>query len=83
MEIDIKNQIGKDFGGKSSKAVKLLERFEKDNDLSPRVSRCIIHLSDGDIKKLQSNIKLAEEDWRDVIDMAEENDFEFNEPFKI
>lgn len=81
MEIDIKNKIEKDFENKSSKAIKLLDKFERENDLSARVSRCIVHLSQGNIDKLKSNIKLAEEDWRDIIDIAEENCFEFNEPF--
>ncbi|MEM1002817.1 MAG: hypothetical protein AAGH46_09215 [Bacteroidota bacterium] len=81
METDIKVRIEKDFGDKSSKAIKLLDDFEHEFDLSPRVSRCIIHLSEGDINKLELNIELAQEDWRDIIDMAEEEQFEFKEPF--
>ncbi|WP_340064648.1 hypothetical protein [Ascidiimonas aurantiaca] len=81
MEIDIKNKIEKDFGDKTSKAIKLLENFEKENDVSPRVSRCIIYLADGNIDKLKANIKTAEDDWRDIIDIAEESNFESNKAF--
>ena len=81
METDIKNKIEKDFGEKASEAIMLLESFGRDSNLSPRVSRSIIHLSKGDIRKLESNIESAKKAWRDVIYWAEEYDFQFNKSF--
>ena len=81
MEKDIKKRIEINFQKRASRAIKLLTKFEsKNEELSPRISRCIVHLAQGNIKELKKTIKLAETDWRDVID-AESVDFEFNEPF--
>ena len=81
MEIDLHKRIAKDFGNESSIAVNLLSAFEVRYKLSPRISRCIIHLAKGDINKLKIVIENAETDWRDVITAAESFDFEFNRPF--
>ena len=81
MEIDIHKRITKDFGNESSTAISLLSAFEVRHKLSPRISRCIVHLSNGNIGKLKIVIENAEIDWRDVITAAESFDFEFNKPF--
>ena len=83
MEVDIKEKIVKDFGNKAPEAVNLIEFFEAKSKLSPRVSRCIVHLANGDISELKKTIREAEIDWRDVIVSAETVDFEFNKPFKF
>lgn len=82
MENDIQKKIEYDFGKDADIAKELLEIFEKNNDLSPRISRCIIFLSNGEIEKLKMYIQLANEDWRDVIDIASEYDKDFNKPFE-
>ena len=81
MEKDIEKRIMHDFGTNASEAVILMEAFETKNKLSPRVSRCIIHLAEGDIDKLKNNIKVAECDWRDVIMWAEPVPLCYNKPF--
>ena len=82
MEPDIKIRVEKDFGSTADKAIAMIQQFEKNQGLNPRVTRCIIHLSDGDITKLKSNIDAANQDWRDIIYWAEgDNAFVFNEPF--
>jgi hypothetical protein len=82
MEPDIKKRILKDFGAKAPEAVKLIEALEERLKLSPRISRCVIHLANGDIADLKKRIRHAEEDWRDVILWAESFDFELKKPFK-
>ena len=82
MEPDIKTRIEKDFGDIADKAITMIQQFEENQGLSPRVTRCIIHLSGGDLTKLKSNIDVANQDWRDIIYWAEgDNAFVFNEPF--
>lgn len=82
MELDIENKIKNDFGNNFSYAKELIVSFERKYSLSPRVSRCIIYLSEGDIEKLKSNINLAEQDWRDIIYSASESDIDFNKEFQ-
>lgn len=82
MEIDIKNKLIKDFGNDGNKAIQILEEFEAKNNLSARVSRCIVFLAQGNVEELKKSIKQAETDWRDVINYAESKDFEFNFPFQ-
>jgi hypothetical protein len=82
MEIDIRERILSDFGQNSLVAISLVEAFEEELKLSPRVTRCIIHLSKGDISKLKTTIHNAEIDWRDIVVLAETVVFEFNKPFK-
>lgn len=83
MEIDIKEKILKDFGTQAVVAIELINQFETKMKLSPRISRCIVHLASGDILKLKEGIKEAESDWRDIILLAENVPFEFNKPFKL
>jgi hypothetical protein len=81
MELDIKNRIEKQFGCEAKEAIKLLELFEERNKLSPRVSRSIVKLSNGNIDELVLKIKEAEDDWRDIVEDAESETFELNKPF--
>ena len=81
MEKDIKDRLTRDFGAKAEDAIALLNEFETQTDLGPRVSRCIVRLASGDTEKLKKSIKDARTDWRDVIVDAETTDFEFNKPF--
>ena len=81
MEKDIERKIDVEFGHESSLAKKILEDFESEMELSPRISRCIVFLAKGSIEKLKNVIEEAKIDWRDVIMDAESEDFEFNQPF--
>lgn len=83
MEPDIKQKITNDFGPDALLALQLIEDFETQSKLSPRISRCVIHLSKGNITELKKNIAAAEGDWRDVIMWAETTPFEFKKPFKF
>lgn len=80
---DIYKRIQQDFKASADEAFTLIERFENKTKLSPRITRCIIHLANGDIEGLKKAIRQAEADWRDVIILAENVDFEFNKPFEI
>jgi hypothetical protein len=82
MEKDIKEKIFRDFGGNHLIAIGLLKAFETESGLSPRVSRCIVHLAKGDLGKLETYIQSAKYDWRDVIYWAESVALEYNRPFK-
>ena len=82
MEKDIEIKINSMFGVESTRAKKILKEFEKEQGLSPRISRCIVYLSEGSISKMQQAINDAKIDWRDIIMDAETVDFEYNEPFK-
>jgi hypothetical protein len=81
MEQDIKKRIIRDFGSHQAAAIARLETFEGEAKLSPRVSRCIVHLAKGDLSKLDTYIENAKYDWRDVIYWAETVPLEFNRPF--
>jgi acyl carrier protein len=81
MEEDIKTRIIKDFGPNQLTAIQLVGNFEAEERLSPRISRCIVQLAKGDLKKLESAIQKAKYDWRDVILWAESVPLEFNYPF--
>ena len=83
MEKDIEKRILIDYGKKAKKVLKIIDEFESKMNLSPRVSRCILHLADGNEEKLNYFIKIAETDWRDIIGEAEIIDFEFNKPFNF
>lgn len=82
MEKDIEIRIEKDFKENTEIVLDIISNFENTMRLSPRVTRSIVHLSEGNLVKLKEVIALAIQDWRDVITSAESYDFEFNEPFK-
>lgn len=82
MMVDILERVNKDFSESSNQAIEILSLFEDDMKLSPRITRCIIHLANGDISKLKYWIEEAKIDWRDIIGQAESFDFEFKKPFK-
>lgn len=82
MEKDIENRIKMDFVNQAQEALELLRNFEQESNFGPRVSRCIVHLSQGNMQKLKETIKQAQIDWRDVIYWAETITYEFNDPFK-
>jgi hypothetical protein len=80
MKSDIKKKVSKDFKEEKT-ALKCLENFELNNNFDDRVTRCVVFLSNGDLNTLKKNIKIAEEDWRDIIYYAEEFNFQYNIPF--
>jgi len=82
MKPDIEERIMRDFGREYLVAIELVSAFEVEAGLSPRISRCIVHLAGGDISKLEAAIQTARNDWRDVIMWAETVPFEFNQPFR-
>jgi hypothetical protein len=82
MKPDIKERIIRDFGQHQGAAMALVEVFEAEEKLSPRVSRCVVHLAKGDLSKLETYIENAKYDWRDVIYWAETVPLEYNRPFK-
>ena len=82
MEKDIEEKIARDFGSNYLVAISLLEAFETDAGLSPRISRCIVYLAKGNLSELEVFIQNAKYDWRDVILRAETIPFEYNRPFK-
>jgi hypothetical protein len=82
MKPDIKERIVRDFGPDQVAAAALVESFEADQKLSPRISRCVVDLAKGDLSKLENYIQHAKYDWRDVIMWAETVPLEYNHPFK-
>lgn len=86
---DILDRLTRDFGDDS--ASDALDILESCGDRSPRVIRCIVYLSVGDMEKLKHNTECALRDYRDVIYWAEYVDAEdnskpvrvrdFNKPF--
>ena len=79
---DIKNRISRDFGANSREAINIIEKFEKNMKLGPRVSRSVVVLAEGSLEKLREAVSNAEGDWREVIESAERRPFELNSPFK-
>jgi len=59
---DIKNRISKDFGASSREAINIIEKFEKNPKLGPRVSRSVVVLAQGNIEKLREAVSGAESD---------------------
>jgi hypothetical protein len=82
MKPDIKERIIRDFGPDQAAATALVESFEAEQKLSPRISRCVVDLAKGDLSKLENYIERAKYDWRDVIMWAETVPLEYNHPFK-
>lgn len=82
MEKDIFKRILTDFKGKDyDSAIEILQKFEDKNKLSPRITRCIIANSKCDFNQLKKSVEIAEIDWRDIIDLAEDYEFQYNNPF--
>lgn len=81
MQPDIKDRIIRDFDAQRATALALMETFESEEKLSPRISRCIVHLAQGDLSKMEKYIQTAKNDWRDVIIWAEVVPLEYNRPF--
>ena len=79
---DIKNKISKDFGVNSREAINIIEKFEKNMKLGPRVSRSVVVLAQGNVEKLREAVSNAESDSREVIESAERRPFELNSAFK-
>jgi len=70
---DIKSRIATDFGDKSIQAVNLLRDTIRLNEYlnHPRILRCILFLSNGNIDNLNKNIEIAKLDPRDIMLFAE------------
>ena len=79
---DVGGGVTKDFGAGGRDAINIIEKFEKNMKLSPRVSRSVVVLAQGDIEKLREAVGDAENDWHNVIESAERRPFELNSPFK-
>jgi hypothetical protein len=62
MQPDINDRIIKDFGAQQATAMALIKTFESEEKLSPRISRCIVHLAKGDLSKLEQYIETAKHD---------------------
>ena len=72
LEQDILRRVEKDFGPQSAgKAIELLTTAGE----SGRLARCIVHLAQGDLVKLEHYIRLEKEDNRNVIGAAEYDEF--------
>src|SRR5688572_1800615 len=71
--IDIRERIKSDFGDNASEVVRIFDEAISRTDYlnNNRIIRCIIFLSDKDIKKLMENIETATYDPRDVMLWAE------------
>ncbi len=85
---DIIDKINSDFLADDAELVINLIKELKDNnkELSDRIIRCIVYVSQGDLTKLDEAQQLAELDYRDLIISAEYKNFEerlrnFNNPF--
>lgn len=92
---DMKMQIHKDFGSKNElKAQQILMNFSDSFEVSyeerpsPRILRCILKLSSGEIKKLEENVTAALGDWRDILYWGEHDTksdkriYDCKKPFK-
>ena len=67
--------IFRDFGGSHAEsAISILKDLRSDEEtgrLSPRVCLAVLKLADGDADQLRHYTKIAFEDYRDVIALAE------------
>ena len=90
---DIIVKIKEDFGPNTDLVLDLIKKAIKKHDYikTPRVIRCVIHLSNKDLEKFKESLNQAITDPRDVMFWAEytrqENEEskrikDFNEPFK-
>ncbi len=72
-KIDIKERLKSDFGDNTQEATQIIldaiSKYEYLN--SPRIIRCIIHLSEKSLNRLKQSINQAKEDPRDVMLWAE------------
>jgi hypothetical protein len=80
MQSDIEKKVLKDFKEKKT-ALNYLKDFELKNNFPDRVTRCVVFLSNGNLETLKKNIKIAQDDWRDIIYYAEKFNFQYNTPF--
>lgn len=73
MLTDIYQKIEVDFGTQAALAHQALDELDARTKglISPRLTRAIIFISNGDIQALKKNIELARKDWRDVLLQAE------------
>jgi len=71
--IDIEERLISDFGANANEATRIIQdaisKYEYLN--SPRIIRCIIHLSEKSLSGLKQSIIQAKEDPRDVMLWAE------------
>jgi hypothetical protein len=67
---DILERVRRDFAGEDLAAAEELLEAYQGPEIS-RISRCVLHLADGALSKLRYFLKLAQEDYRDVILFAE------------
>jgi hypothetical protein len=90
---DIIEELESRFQTESNRAIELIASYQRKYDYldSNRIIRCVVFLSDGTLKSLESNFEDAKTDPRDVMLWAEyenTNDLnpkrirDFNKPFK-
>jgi hypothetical protein len=83
MKQDIEQKVIHDFNkNEADIALQLLDEFEKKNKHSPRITRCIVAIANGNLENLNNTLAIAEYDWRDVILEAEKFNYQYNFPFK-
>lgn len=78
LPVDIRRRIRSDFGAESADDIETkLEEFRTrfievyNDDPSPRIFRCLLHLAQGDEASLRRHSEIALTDWRDLILWAE------------
>lgn len=84
---DIEKKISDLFGSHSEKAREILRKLDDPAGSLARTIRCVLVLSEGEIKKLEEATKYAVDDYRDVISGAEYDKegnhiANYNNPFK-
>jgi hypothetical protein len=87
---DITQKIRTDFKepNKIREVFKLLSDYYRDwdDDVNFRLVRCMLYESNGEIEKIQENVRIAKTDWRNIIVYVEyDNEMNwlrnFNRPF--
>jgi hypothetical protein len=79
---DIHERIKTDFGTNADEAIKLLNNaiLEKNYLKTPRIVRSLVFLSNGHLDKLAKYINSAISDPRDVMFLAEYENYESEKP---
>tara|TARA_R110002051_G_scaffold101440_1_gene172264 strand:+ start:882 stop:1184 length:303 start_codon:yes stop_codon:yes gene_type:complete len=70
---DIIQELNRKFNSDAEKALELIIIYRNKYEYmdSDRVTRCLIHLSEGNLKSLKHNLELGKTDTRDVMLWAE------------
>ena len=70
---DARKKLEKDFGPLLDESIDKIQSLLAQSDIfrSPRILRAIVFVAKGDLKRLESAIRLAQIDWRDLLMEAE------------